>query len=60
MLQRVKYLRTAVTSVAYAITLLRRVPRYDVVHAFSPSYWAFLLGPVPALALARLFGSRRR
>ena len=55
-----KYLRTAVTSVAYAITLLRRVPRYDVVHAFSPSYWAFLLGSVPALALARLFGSRRR
>ena len=55
-LQRVKYLRTIVTSLAYAASLLARVRRSDVIHAFSPSYWAFLLGPVPALAIARLYG----
>jgi glycosyltransferase involved in cell wall biosynthesis len=57
-LQRVKYLRTVVTSLAYLTLLLRHARRYDVLHTFSPSYWAFLLGPVPALAIGRLFGCR--
>lgn len=54
-LQRMKYVRTVTTSVAYLFSLLRQIPRYDVVHAFSPSYWAFLLGPVPAILVARLY-----
>jgi len=29
-----------------------------VVHVFSPSYWAFLLGPAPAILVARAFGRR--
>jgi L-malate glycosyltransferase len=57
-LQRVKYVRTLVTSVLYWLTLLARVPRADVVHAFSASYWSFLLAPVPAVLAARLFGKR--
>ena len=55
-LQRVKYLRTVVTSIGYWVLLLTRVRRFDVIHAFSPSYWAFLLGPVPAMLVARAFG----
>ena len=55
-LQKVKYVRTIATSIAYWILLLSRVRRFDVIHAFSPSYWAFLLGPVPALLVARAFG----
>ena len=55
-LQKVKYIRTVATSIAYWVLLLSRVRRFDVVHAFSPSYWAFLLGPVPALFVARVFG----
>ena len=55
LLQKVKYLRTIVTSIAYWVLLFSRVRRFDVVHAFSPSYWAFLLGPVPALLVARAF-----
>jgi glycosyltransferase involved in cell wall biosynthesis len=55
LLQRVKYLRTIVTGLAYALPLFRRVPRMDVVHAFSASYWSFLLAPVPAMLIARLF-----
>lgn len=57
-LQRVKYIRTFVTSIAYAISLLRSVPRMELVHAFSASYWSFLLAPVPAMLLARLFRKR--
>lgn len=53
-LQRVKYLRTVVTFAAYVASLVRTVGRYDVIHAFSPSYWAYLLGPVPAMVVARL------
>lgn len=54
-LQRIKYVRTIATSIAFWILLLKRVPKTDVVHVFSPSYWAFLLGPVPALLAGRLF-----
>ena len=55
-LQRIKYLRTLVTSVAFVLSLLRQLRRTDVVHVFSPSYWAFLLGPVPAMLIGRLYG----
>ena len=55
-LQRVKYLRTLATSAAYVASLLREVPRWDVVHAFSASYWSFLLAPLPAMAVAKLYG----
>lgn len=55
-LQRVKYVRTLVTSIAYFGSLLLRLPRYDVVHAFSASYWSYLLAPLPAMLAGRLFG----
>lgn len=55
-LQRVKLVRTVVTSIAYVATLLARLPRYDVVHAFSASYFSYLLAPLPALLVARLYG----
>ncbi len=54
-LQRIKYVRTVVTSVAYLIELLRRVPNCDVVHAFSASYSSYLLAPLPAMIIARVF-----
>jgi glycosyltransferase involved in cell wall biosynthesis len=54
-LQRMKYVRTVVTSFIYGLSLLGRIPRMDVVHAFSASYWSFLLAPVPAMLVGRLF-----
>ncbi len=57
-LQRVKYVRTVVTSLAYLVGLLRTVPRYDVIHAFSASYWSFILAPLPAMLVGRLFGKK--
>ncbi len=55
-LQRVKYVRTVATSVAYGWSLVRSLGRYDVVHCFSASYWSFLLAPLPAMAIARMYG----
>lgn len=56
LLQRVKFVRTVVTSVAYVASLLARVRGADVVHAFSASYWSYLLAPVPAMLVGRLYG----
>ncbi|HEX3558980.1 MAG TPA: glycosyltransferase family 4 protein [Pyrinomonadaceae bacterium] len=57
-LQRIKYVRTVVTSLMYWALLLARVPRYDVLHVFSPSYFSFLLAPTPAVLVARLYGKK--
>lgn len=57
-LQRVKYLRTVVTSLFYWMLLLARVPRTDVLHVFSASYFSFLLAPTPAVLAAKLFGKK--
>ena len=35
-----------------------KIPRADVGHAFSASYWNFLIAPVPAMLMGRLFGKR--
>ena len=55
-LQRVKYVRTVATSIAYGWSLVRSLGRYDVVHCFSASYWSFMLAPYPAMAIARSYG----
>src|SRR5215210_7228672 len=54
-LQSIKYLRTLVTSVMYVLLLLLRIPRYDVVHIFSASYFSFVLAPTPAIVIAKIF-----
>jgi glycosyltransferase involved in cell wall biosynthesis len=58
LLQRVKYLRTITTSVAYVAMLARKLRHQDVVHVFSASYWSFLLAPTPAIVLGRVYGKR--
>ena len=57
-LQRVKYVRTITTSMAYIALLLRKLGTQDVVHVFSASYWSFILAPSPAVLIARLYGKR--
>ena len=54
-LLRVKYVRTIVTQLLYWPLLIRELRRADVVHVFSASYSSFLLAPLPAIAIARLF-----
>ncbi len=57
-LQKIKYLRTVLTSAKYISDLLVKIPRYDVIHIFSASYYSFLLAPTPAVLIARLFGKK--
>jgi L-malate glycosyltransferase len=56
LLQRIRYVRTVVTSARYLLSLVWQLRRYDVVHIFSASYLSFVLAPTPALVMARLLG----
>src|SRR6266446_6524177 len=51
-LRRLRFVRTVVNEALYfpSLAALRRV---DIVHAFSASYWSFLLAPVPAMLAGR-------
>lgn len=57
-LQKIKYVRTIVTSLVYCIALVLRIPKHDVIHIFSASYFSFLLAPTPAILIAKLFGKK--
>ena len=57
-LQKVKYLRTVSTTLAYLMLLLLRVRKYDIIHVFSASYYSYSLSAAPALLIARLFGKK--
>ena len=54
-LQRIKYVRTVVTSIAYVLSLLARVYKYDVIHVFSASYLSFVIAPTPAILVGKLY-----
>jgi len=58
LLQRPKYLRTFITTMVYLASLVRRLPRYDVIHVFSASYLSFVLSPTPAIMLGFLSGKK--
>src|SRR5436309_7034631 len=46
-LQSIKYVRTLITTLLYWVTLLVRLPKYDVVHVFTASYYSYLLSWIP-------------
>jgi glycosyltransferase involved in cell wall biosynthesis len=56
LLQRIKYVRTVVTSIMYLALLLVKLPRFDIVQVFSASNFSFLISPAPAVLIAKLFG----
>ena len=57
-LQKIKYLRTIITELKYIFDLFAKIPRYDVIHIFSASYFSFVLAPTPAVLIAKLFGKK--
>jgi glycosyltransferase involved in cell wall biosynthesis len=57
-LQQIKYVRTVVNTLAMILRLLRRMPRYDVAQVYAASFFSFLLGPTPAVLIAKLCGKR--
>src|SRR3954471_21476276 len=52
----IKYLRTVATQLCYWPMLMHQLRRADVVHVFSASYASFLLAPLPAILVAKMFG----
>jgi hypothetical protein len=58
-LQRIKYVRTIVTGIAYVASLVSRVKDYDVLHVFSASYWSFVLAPVARRRIISPIGAPR-
>ena len=57
-LQHIKYLRTLLTTLYQWLLLLFKIPRYDIIHIFSASYYSYLLAAAPAILISRLFGKR--
>jgi glycosyltransferase involved in cell wall biosynthesis len=57
-LQKIKYVRTLVTSLVYFVKMLARIPRYDVVHVSCAAYTGFIVSTMPPVFLARLFGKK--
>jgi glycosyltransferase involved in cell wall biosynthesis len=57
-LQKINYVRTVLTETKYIFDLLRKIPRYDVIHIFSASYFSFMLAPTPAVLISKLFGKK--
>jgi L-malate glycosyltransferase len=58
LLQKIKYVRTLVTSLVYCINLLLQIPRHDIIHVFSASYLSFVLAPTPAILIGHFFGKK--
>ncbi len=56
-IRKIPYARTVLNQCLYVPSLIR-LRGVDVVHAFSASYWSFLVAPVPAMIAARLLGKR--
>ena len=57
-LQSIRYLRTLLTFLYYLPQVLWRVPRYEVIHVFSASYWSYTLWTIPPLLLGKLLGKK--
>ena len=56
--ENIKFVRTAIVSLCYVISLLWRVPKYDIVHIFSASYLSFVISQAPAIFVSRLYGKK--
>ena len=56
--ESIPFLRTIIRLPIYWTALWRGTKGADVVHAFSASYWSFLLAPAPCLLVARLRGAK--
>lgn len=57
-LQRIKYVRTIVTTLLFLATLLWKIGRFDIAHVFAAAYSSFLLSATPAIVIAKLFGKK--
>jgi len=54
-LQKIKYLRTVVTSGTFLCKLLLKAWRFDILHSFSAANYSFLLSAAPVVLVGRLY-----
>ena len=54
-LQRIKYVRTALTTLFYWLLVVAKLWRCDVVHVYSASYFSYLLSVVPVIIMCKLY-----
>lgn len=57
-LQSIRYLRTILTFLSYMPLVFWNVPRYDILHIFSASYWSYALWSMPPLLVGKLLGKK--
>lgn len=57
-MQKIKYVRTIVTTALYVAMLLVRARSYDIIHVFSASYYSYLLSALPAILIGKLYGKK--
>ena len=57
-MQKIKYVRTVTTTLAYLLMLAARAWRYDIIHVFSASYYSYLLSALPAVLIGKLYGKK--
>jgi glycosyltransferase involved in cell wall biosynthesis len=57
-LLKIKYVRTISAFLFYIPVVLMRIPRYDIIHIFSASYWSYTLWSLPPLLVGMLFGKK--
>jgi L-malate glycosyltransferase len=57
-LQRIKYLRTVITTLLYWLSLLLNVFKHEVIHVFSASYYSYMLSAAPAIIIGKLYGKK--
>jgi glycosyltransferase involved in cell wall biosynthesis len=54
-LQKIKFVRTFLQTFKLIFDLILKVPRYDIIHIFSASYYSFLISATPPILCARFF-----
>ncbi len=57
-MQKVKYVRSVVTTLYYSLILLARARRADIVHVFSASYYSYMMSAIPAIFIGKLYGKK--
>jgi L-malate glycosyltransferase len=57
-LQRIKYVRTVLTTLLYWGLVVTRLWRCDVVHVYSASYISYLLSVLPVIVVGKLYGKK--
>ncbi len=58
LLQKIKYVRTLVTTLVYLTKLLWRVPRYDIIHVSCAAQTGFIISTMPPVFVGKLLGRK--